>query len=133
MATEIAGLTRAPSSPAMAAALRADLATRRHPPRAMRAHLARLEAGALATTRAANTQAMQERQSLSIFRAPREEPKGWSSETARRRRRQKAQEAQAAELRRLTGEMDLKLEKDVVKRATRLSRSAAAAGAEVVL
>jgi hypothetical protein len=29
--------------------------------------------------------------------------------------------------------MDLKLEKDVVKRATRLSRSAAAAGAEVVL
>jgi hypothetical protein len=133
MATEIAGLTRAPSSPAMAAALRADLATRRHPPRAMRAHLARLEAGALATTRAANTQAMQERQSLSIFRAPREEPKGWSSETARRRRRQKAQEAQAAELRRLTGEMDLKLEKDVVKRATRLSRSATAAGAEVVL
>ncbi len=122
MTTEIASFTRTPTSPAMAAALRSDLATRRHPLRTMKAKLRRLEAGAVTTTRAADSQAVKERPSLSIFRSPRENL-SQESEVVKRQRRKKAQEAREAELRRLTGEMDLALEKDVVKRRTRLSRA----------
>ena len=71
MATEIASLTRTPSSPAMAAALRSDLATRRHPLRTMNAKLGQLEAAAVAATRAADLRALKERPSLSIFGSPR--------------------------------------------------------------
>jgi hypothetical protein len=88
----------------------------------MKAKLGRLEAGAVATTRAADLQALKERPSLSIFRSPREDLSR-ESDMVKRRRRKKAQEAREAELRRLTGEMDLALEKDVVKRRTRLSRA----------
>lgn len=127
MATEIAGLTRNPSAPAMAAALRADLATRRHPPRALKANIARLEAGAIEVTTVAGRQALKERQSLSIFRQPKEENVDWSR--AARRRRAKAHEGRMAELRRMTGEMDLTLEKDVTRRGTRLSRAECASSA----
>ena len=88
----------------------------------MKAELGRLEAGAVATTRAAELQALKERPSLSIFRSPSEEL-SHESEVVKRRRRKNAKEAREAELRRLTGEMDLALEKDVMKRRTRLSRA----------
>ena len=111
LATEIAGLARRDDSAAMAAALRADLATRRHPPRAMRAAAARVEAKALASVQQGRARAAQQKSeaSLSIFRAPvdpRQQLPGLVEGSRRRRRRRRAEEAEAAELRRLAGDLD---------------------------
>ena len=114
LATEIAGLARRDDSAAMAAALRADLATRRHPPRAMRAAAARVEAKALASVQQGRARAAQQKSeaSLSIFRAP-VDPRqqlfsgpGLVQDSRRRRRRRREEEAEAAELRRLAGDLD---------------------------
>jgi len=113
LATEIAGLARRDDSAAMAAALRADLATRRHPPRAMRAAAARVEAKALASVQQGRARAAQQKAgaSLSIFRAPVDARQqvsrpGLVEDSRRRRRRRRAEEAEAAELRRLAGDLD---------------------------